>query len=259
MAPPQPEEKASELIERFNHLVSQPNVTQFELLRMEGEVKKLLTVDAVHAYLLLGMLGCLKKDESMMRENHERALKLAPNSFVVICNYATSLSKYFYFSEAQEYYKRALEITPNEATVVKSLIDCLYIGGRFHEARHYLDLHESTIKESGGRNNVIREADELLEEIQDDELAEIQKVVSDIVRERGYYSALPVISLVDDEGETSVDYDLSVNAGYEEIADANMQLIEKMIERFDDYHTDSLVFRISYSDFQQEQNITYLT
>ena len=88
----EPALKANELLDRLGELHHLPQLNQLELMRIEREANQLLKSDPASAHMLLGIIGCIKKDLESSCYHHELSLKLSSH-YLMRENYALSLGE----------------------------------------------------------------------------------------------------------------------------------------------------------------------
>ena len=126
--------KASKLIEQLSSIARAHEADDFALRRLEYEAKKLMSVDAVHAHIVLGALASLRGDTKELRYHHNIALQQSGQSAHTHRNYSVSLLHVGETVEAFEVAREAFERAPDDSSALKQYIETALESAHFREA-----------------------------------------------------------------------------------------------------------------------------
>ncbi len=91
--------------------------------QLEREAKSLLDSDPSGAFCVLGAIACLSGNEQETRKYHRKSIKLSQGEAHKIFNYAVSLDRLSFFSEALAYAQEAYNKVKN-STFLELVINC---------------------------------------------------------------------------------------------------------------------------------------
>lgn len=241
--PLQPKTISNDLIERLNDLRRAKVVDLFALRKLETEAEKLKKLDAAVAYIILGMIACIKNDDEAMRANHLNAIKLHNNGFANF-NFAASLMNSGYLREATSYLETTsqLDIDYIEASMISFFRICQFRqAGRLlaQAKRMQLDIGQEAREELEDMVSFLNAT-----EIQDTQLTEMLEVAVGVLKERKLngFSQSPEIRLRHIHDEETITFDFVVDADVETLAELNIELAEHLVVQFPDTHSDKILF-----------------
>ena len=130
------ETKSNELVELLNRLAEQPS--EFQLAKAKREAKALVSKDANEGYTLLGIIAALEQNAGEMHRNHRLAIQNAPNNWWGQENYAKSLFRLGYFSEASDLASRLADRDPTHLDILRTAIGASTRAGKLERA---IDLY----------------------------------------------------------------------------------------------------------------------
>ena len=129
-----PQTASSQLIDKINKLVAASyKPTALQLQSLKNDAKKLTQVDAPTSYVVRGMIAALEQDVAECRHSHENAIRLNNSSFTN-GNYAVSLGKLGFFSEAIKYLTKDNEFSPGVPETLRKFVNYNIRCGRVQEA-----------------------------------------------------------------------------------------------------------------------------
>ncbi len=138
----QPETIGNQLIGKLNSLrTSNQDISAFEIAAIRREAKKLLDVDAFHAYVVLGAIACVEGDIEAMIENHEKALRISYDDDLALRNYASSLGQSWMIDEQVNIFERM--ITSNIAPLFANRAAAFSreLQGNYEDAKKYAEKY----------------------------------------------------------------------------------------------------------------------
>ncbi len=205
--------------------------------RIEREAQKLRNSNAAGAYVVLGMLSCLKRDFGSMRSYHENAIKLV-NDAEYNRNYAASLLIAGFPTEAYDYYKTAAKL---DASNINQAIQFSVASGRFKSAVEFLQQYNAM--HPGDEHHLKRLIMKLFEMMNDNQVPEdlvIQAVdiASSVLREHGQFVYEPRIRVT----KLPVRFEFPVRLSTDEVADFNFEFAERFVSQVDNTYSDAILF-----------------
>ncbi|MBF0186983.1 MAG: tetratricopeptide repeat protein [Magnetococcales bacterium] len=127
--------EAGDLIREVNRLFNQGDTPDdFTLHRLTTEAGRLGNEQSAVGLLVQARLACLAGRVEAMRAFHIQLLNHAPDHPKVHLDYALSLRKLGFYTEARERSRTALELDSGHSGAVQSLIRDTVASGRIHEA-----------------------------------------------------------------------------------------------------------------------------
>lgn len=222
--------KSAQLFDELKKLHYQSKIDEITLKRLEREAKKLLAVDALNGYQILGALCGFAGRIAEMRENYDKALQLAltpAERATALHNYATSLGDTGYFSEAAELAFQAQNLEPSSYQLSYFVSKCC-VAGLFHRAVQYIEatldkkLFESVISVTQFMNT---------HGVQDEELQKMIEIAVSVLRERHFFDFRNVSTgFSSDEESTWFQYVISVDCSVEEMVEMDYELATRLAE-----------------------------
>lgn len=247
---PQPQPKTNTLIEQLNSLLEQEEPNLFVLNTIKTEAEKLKKTDSLMASVVLGMVACIQRDIPVMRYNHLNALRLSPSNPLANFNFAQSLHNTGFFSEAIKLYTAAHNLDRENLFFLERAAKNMFFAGRLRQTKQLLE-EWSKLKpgEVHPRKILVERIHRLLDEseISDDIVESLQDTAMSLLRDKGIYRSSVALDLIRDEGELFA-YDVSVAESPKTIAAFNLELANRIAEKFDDPHADRVV--ISYTPYR---------
>lgn len=186
----QPELVTKELVNAIEEWRSAGQYDDLALQRIEKQATELKSKEPASAYMLLGMIYCLKDDPDSMRTNHERSLTVLPDDNVLLANYATSLGTMGFYREACDTMNRALDQDPSNTELITQYCGTLmaltrYIGVYDMMCQNNLeDLGklEASLDDIKARSDVFKKA-----QVSDDDAEKAMVLVTEVLHNNGYY------------------------------------------------------------------------
>jgi tetratricopeptide (TPR) repeat protein len=224
--------KTTQLFAELDVLRSKPKIDAFTLKRLEHEAKKLLSVDAFSGYQLLGALSSFSGRVSEMRENYDKALKLASTpaeKSVALNNYSASLLVTGYFAESVELVFQALNLDAGDLHKLNFALSC-YKSGSLHQAIQHIenlarldqDLSQQIIA-------VVKFMDE--HGVRDEELQKMIEIAISVLHARNFFNFRNMrTAFVSDEDSTWFCYVIKVDRSVEEVVDMRYELAGQLAE-----------------------------
>lgn len=231
----QPASASKELVERVEgwRAAGVRNDVELQSIKRQAEALKSSPSDHAFAYMVLGMVACLKDDPQAMRSNHEKALMLEPTNLLLAANYATSLVASGFVQEALTQQRKSFEASGGDVEAISDYAGTLISSGRIQEAR---DLLRENAMEWVGRDDALKVAEveawatDLSDAgLSDEELQEGVELVFDVMHDMGYFFNSTVWDRSFDEVSSWVSFVVRP-AGVDSVA-KSMELNDRLIER----------------------------
>lgn len=224
--------KAMQLFAELDILRSTPKIDAFTLKRLEHEAKKLLSVDACSGYLLLGALSSFSGKISEMRENYDKALKLASTSAeksIALHNYSTSLRDTGYFAESVELAFQALNLDAGDWRKLNFASSC-YKAGSLHRAIQYV---ENIVLLNQELSQQIIAVVKFMDEhgVRDEELQKMIEIAISVLHEHHFFDFRNIFIGITSDGDfTWFEYVISVDCSVEEMVEMDCELATRLAE-----------------------------
>jgi len=241
--------KGQELIDVVNQIDSQlqyenPFLWRSKITAVVREAEALLPHDVVPASVVLGMVACLRNDLSEMRSRHENAIRNAPSNGFVIFNYAQSLRKTGFYSEAAVYFEKSLRYCFDQARQLEVTTYNYMLLGRWDIAQTFYDRYRIVAPEDRLKaevtlaqlNNFLHE-----NEIPAEDVARIRTAANDFLLSRGQFSETAVEITGVSSGADFLYWKIPVRATRETIRELNSGLADYLSEQFEELYADRLV------------------
>ncbi|MBF0590050.1 MAG: hypothetical protein HQL53_13090 [Magnetococcales bacterium] len=164
----------------------------FTCARLEKGAEQAKVTDPLNAHLILARLASMQQQPQRMRGHHLSIINLTPDRPKSHVDYADSLMKLGFFSEAQERLRIANELLPDDGGILQNLVRGSMLAGRFREAAITMDqLFDLDRQVTIRQYHFIREALELVQkrEISDDALEALQKSASGYLHQQGHFTS----------------------------------------------------------------------
>ena len=227
--------KGPELIKRLNAM-RYGSHDEFSLRAIQRDAERLKFVNAYEAYMILGVVACLRGDQEAMHEAHQKAIKRVPHDPIAYINYATSLMNTGQITGAIDQAKQACAVAPHDPDALNNLVALLKNIGRYREAFALLnDLRKVSPEQCESLSTVIVEGKQLLETfgISDDERQEVAQWAAMILQRNNASVAIPRTTFLLNEGGDKPGIATVfhvVDASPETVVDMNEQFAESIIE-----------------------------
>ncbi|MBF0624816.1 MAG: hypothetical protein HQL82_08415 [Magnetococcales bacterium] len=185
------DKKARELIRAVNRLFnSAQEADSFTLARYKKEARSLRSTHGAAANLLLARLACLEGNEAQMRVSHQLILGARANHPEVYFDYANSLRKLGFYSEAREQLDIAHQLDPGNTEYLQYLVKTCLISGHIQSAWYHLELamkagSQIYRKEYDFLSGAVRFVTE--NSLTDDELDRLQRAALAVIHDSGLH------------------------------------------------------------------------
>jgi hypothetical protein len=166
-----PATQGYEIIEAIKARLEKGPLREFDFALFESQAEKLKHAEPHMAFSVLGALACLRLDEKLCREHHQKSIALAPGMSLMLHNYSVSLASLGLWEEAMLYMRRAVEIDPLDLLHRKVMVRLAYSSGDESALRHAL---EEWHRVSGGERHFVE--DYLLEDANDASLVDDARI-----------------------------------------------------------------------------------
>lgn len=120
--------KSSRLIDELNKLALAESVNELALVRLKLEAEELLRSDRSGAFMVLGAISSLLRDEKAMHRYHRSALDWADDRVLALFNYGNSMAWMGDYSGALELSKMSYELAPNTRALDLMIRSALSLG-----------------------------------------------------------------------------------------------------------------------------------
>lgn len=134
-----PATKANDLIIMLNELAHQKPLDALALKRLERDAEKLIKVDPVGAYAVLGGAASLRGSHEDVNHFHRLALGLCRDA-MQLKNYAVSLD---YLGKSEDAYSIALEAHENDRGYREAIGLLIELAERLGKDEDYLKFHKA--------------------------------------------------------------------------------------------------------------------
>lgn len=224
--------KSAQLGDELKKLHYQSKIDEITLKRLEREAKKLLAVDALNGYQILGVLCGFAGRIAEMRENYDKALQLAltpAERATALHNYATSLGDTGYFLESVERALQSRSLEPTDFRLPNFASMCC-TSGLFHLASQYIKyINRLDQKVSQHIVTVVQFMDKY--GVQDEELQKMIEIAVSVLHERHFFDFRNVSTgFSSDEESTWFQYVISVDCSVEEMVEMDYELATRLAE-----------------------------
>lgn len=226
-----PQSAFNDLIGEVCRLGERPHPDEFALRRIENAARRLLSSDASGAYDVLGAVSALRGAIQDMRKFHANAIRLAPASAVRYRNFAVSLQKTGFFSEAAYQACRACDIDISEPDNVRSCARMLSYAGLFERADKMLGkLAKICPGEDRREHDVIRQTLGRLHEanLGQGATAALVDLACEAIHVHEVFRTMPYVRLITDDEGTRMLFDIQMPvdvARISAIADSFAELV----------------------------------
>jgi len=224
--------KATQILAELDVLRSKLEIDAVTLKRLERDAKSVLKVDAFRGYQLLGALFGFSGKVSEMRENYDRALKLAltpAEKSMALHNYSVSLDNAGYFTESVELAFQVLNLGAEDLQKLAFAWSC-YRAGSFHRATQYIEnIALLDQKLSQQIIAVVKFMDE--HGVRDEELQKMIEIAISVLHARNFFNFRNMrTAFVSDEDSTWFCYVIKVDRSVEEVVDMRYELAGQLAE-----------------------------
>lgn len=214
----QPKTAADELFRDLNALPFggrvDPNDWNVKLLRKR--IEQLAAVNRPAYFDLLGALSAVTWDVEEMRSYHEASIRLRPNEIGPYDNYACSLYRMGFFSEASKQIQAALRIAPEEAGLWRHASEVSLASGRIRLAHEqnarWIELapdQQNAFPESPAAS--VAQAADLLA-ISDESAQLAVTIANKVLHRQGCYSVVASVGVLQSDELPIIDYLMGVPA-----------------------------------------------
>lgn len=233
---PQPEPKGTAIVKRINVLAEQKSRKEdisFPLARVEKEIQNLIHDDAAAAYDLLGMVASLRGDEDSVRKYHENALRLDPGDREVLCNYATSLGRLGFHSEARQKLIDAYKLHVGAPEILREIVKYSITSGRFHEAAEWYEQLRKELPEiEHAEQGILSVGLPLLESkgITDNEVENATRLATQVFQKFGAVFDQINVSVNEDDESAWLSFVFSMDMPVEDVVKLNIAYADRLAE-----------------------------
>jgi len=102
-----PVSKGSQLLNDLYELTFSGNINELAIQRIVREAEKIKFEDPLNYYYIMGAVSCVRNDEEGMHKYYQKALEQFGNYALTRFNYAVSLHRLGYLSEAKDQARKA--------------------------------------------------------------------------------------------------------------------------------------------------------
>lgn|GEM_PF-3783297 len=136
----QPQTIYSGIIDQLNTLSPDRRHNPFVLNRFRQEAEKLKNVNLAFAFSALGVISTLERNIQDVRKNFDLSLSHARERYTSIyLNYAVSLGKLGYLSEAEKVLQTAYNIFRYDLKILESLMEYSILSGKLRQAYNLIE------------------------------------------------------------------------------------------------------------------------
>jgi tetratricopeptide (TPR) repeat protein len=221
----QPVPITNELFDKINEILSRSHkasALDFQLLKRQA--RSLINKNANGAYSILGMIAAEEGNPEEMRENYNKALKLAPLDSFTNINYNNSLQHLGFFSEALQHGKSMLKTMPKDPDVLDLVIKSAMGACRFNEALRYLQQTQES-STTFPDSKIIQVGVQLFQRwaLEDDEAENLQNMVYGLLHSKGIHFLRHRVLAFEYE---NISYSIGIDLPIPEIVDLNFELAD---------------------------------
>jgi len=229
MATEQAVPKGVELVNEIVDLAKAKSPSSFEIARLRKQAQSLISLDAYHASMALGMLAGMSRNELEMRQYHQQAIRLRSNSVLALMNFAGSLERMNFYSEVREIIAKAHIFDPSDIRILDNAIQSAAVTGQFNQCNALIAEWKKLRPTETHKNEKMykRILDYLSENnISESEIDRLIEIASANLRQAGVFSTRIDLGLLCDEGPEWLNYDLILSAPVEQVVELNTKLAE---------------------------------
>jgi len=227
--------KSSELLDRINSLTTEKNVSLFTLKRFRKEADLLISqVNTPESYVALGAICTLQKDVDAVHSAFRRAIAKFGCDGELSLNYAVSLRKLGFFSDAHEYVIKAYEFREGDLTVINELILCAFELGLIREAKQWLEQWEKERPNETKQHSIagiLNAAYEIVSDnnISDESVMHLFTSSVDLLHEYRIFTKVSMSRILHDDDSDWLSYEFSLPLDTDKIVDLNFTLADKLV------------------------------
>lgn len=240
----QPALASNALIDEINALYRSRSMNEIAARRIRHSAEKLKNTEPRGAYMVLAMLDCLAWKDQGMRENHERALLLAPSDVFVHLNYVTSLDRLNLASEAFDRLRRVYDQWSNVPEVVDACVKSSIRAGRIFAAEDFIGQWNRLRPDTPHVNEgFVAEAVKIFNAwgLDDNQGERMQKAVSSVLRAaRVFVVGRNYCAISEEDG--IVNYELVLDLSLDAVIDLNMKVADHVVETFGNEWPSAVVY-----------------
>lgn len=226
--------KSDEIFARLTELDEQQEPpTAFELQKLKREAKALAKVDAAWSWVLQGMVAVLAEQPDEMRKCHEIALNIEPHDEELVRNYAVSLMKMGFVSEALKTIRIAYRLAEGHSGNLELLIDYSWEAGRIREALRHCHTWEKLNPAHIYRyKSFLEEGQRIYDSagIEDDEAEYVRALSHSVLHENGIYRVQSGKGVHADEESEWCSWTVSLPRSVADVVELDMELIGRLVE-----------------------------
>ena len=246
MPNPAPQTAANLLLKRVSQAVSRLDTSDFEILRLEQDAKRLLESDAVGAYQALGAIAAYRLDLDALRENHERAIHLT-TSVTARSNYAISLERVGLYSEANPWVLEASKTEPENLTYLHRALTSHLLSGDIETANELANTFRRRQPDTEDLFVILApRIKAVLDErgISQIELQKSLEIAYLIIREHHWRLPNTTIQVQSHDGDHAVIYRTRVYDTWEQVSNADAELAQRLAETLENMHPSTIAIMI---------------
>lgn len=229
--------KSVDLVERINRLLGEESPSEFACASIIREAKQLKSTDPVAAYVALGMVACLQKDEKNLRKYHEKAL-LISDAPLTNLNYATSLTNFELYEDSIKYFVRAIQLSTDHINPVAQagLIEVLATTNRFCGAYDELAKWKRLFPEKElEKTGLIEKLAGLFRKngLDDDSNRDFRQIIQNFLKEKNQNVLGESFTLIQEEGDDAwldLVFDLEAQPA-KSIVDLNIEFSDYIVQK----------------------------
>jgi tetratricopeptide (TPR) repeat protein len=232
----QPHPKAHQLLGQLSQLSREDEKNEILMRRLRNEAESLVNqFGQATDYIALGAIDTVLNNPVRVKETFNQGLEKYPNDSQLQSNYAVSLDKLGFVSEAMDYAQRAYESHQGDLLLLNHLIGHCIQSGHLTAAKHWLEQWQRLQpNEPHGYLSFVEKARELLlkSKVSDEAVAALLQISYAVLHDNGiYYLPERELSIEQDECYlTWITYDIEIPRSIEESVDLGVELADRFAQ-----------------------------
>jgi tetratricopeptide (TPR) repeat protein len=236
MSDKQPQPKAQQLLKQISQLSREDEKNEIKMRRLRNEAESLVKqFGQANDYIALGAIDTILNNPLRVRESFNQGLSKYPNDSQLQSNYAVSLDKLGFVSEAMDYAQRAYTLHQGDLLLLNHLIGHCIQSGHLTAAQHWLEQWQRLQpNKPHGYLDFVEKARELLLnfKVSDEAVVELIQIAYAVLHDNGiYYIPKKTLSIEQDECYLMwIIYDFEIPRAIDESVDLGVELADRFAQ-----------------------------
>jgi len=228
--------KAQQLLGQISQLSREDEKNEILMRRLRNEAESLVKQSGqANDYIALGAIDTVLNNPLRVKETFNQGIEKYPNDSQLQSNYAVSLDKLGFVSEAMDYAQRAYALLQGDLLLLNHLIGHCIHSGHLTAAKHWLaQWQRLQPNEPHGYLGFVEKARELLlqSKVSDEAVAELLQIAYAVLHDNDiYYIPKRELSIEQDECYlTWITYDIEIPRSIEESVDLGVELADRFAQ-----------------------------